>query len=60
MLTIAHVLLGDVVFLLRLFCALEDLRGTFRHLCSRLLTFAHASYEQTANSEGVYFFDWWE
>jgi len=60
MLTIAHVLLGDVVFLLRLFCALEDLRGTFRHLCSRLLTFAHTSYEQTADSyEGVHFM-WWE
>ena len=62
MLTIAHALLGDVVFLLRLFCALEDLRlrGTFQDLCSRLLTFAHTSYEQTADSyEGVQFI-WWE
>ena len=43
MLTIAHALLGDFVFLLMVFCVFEDLRGTFQDLCSRLLTFAHAS-----------------
>ena len=40
MLTIAHALLGDLVFLLRLLSAFEDLRGTFHNLCSRLLTLA--------------------
>ena len=40
MLTIAHALPEDVVFLLKLFCAFEDLRGTFQDLCSRLLTLA--------------------
>ena len=58
MLTIAHFLLGDVVFLLRLFCALEDLRGNY--FSGPLLTLAHASYEQTASNEGVDCFIWWE
>ena len=52
MLTIAHDcsrFAGGCCFPVEVVCALEDLRGTFQDLCSRLLTFAHTSYEQTAN-----------
>ena len=36
------------------------LRGPPRYFSGPLLTLAHASYEQTANNEGVHYFIWWE